>query len=220
MQVQFTIHCSPFPCLIFLQLIISWELWYNQDFLSPHYHSLLQVTLYGPFSVINMTIKRNPFLAGATLISPLVLLSALPPASLLLPADDGSKLDIQINSMLAYAVYMMILSDYIPPFFNEQSPQLGECVDFHWILLLVRCGTVCYGQNFVFDAIFAKAVKLQNYCWNNCILPIFYFSFSSLKTYRDQSCGADLYSSCLKTDQLWWICTKQTCLQGKKDISA
>ena len=128
MQVQFTIYCSPFPCLIFLQLIISWELWYNQDFLSPHYHSLLQVTLYGPFSVINMTIKRNPFLAGATLISPLVLLSALPPSSLLLPADDGSKLDIQINSMLAYAVYMMILSDYIPPFFNEQSPQLGELI--------------------------------------------------------------------------------------------
>ena len=75
-----------------------------------------------------MTIKRNPFLAGATLISPLVLLSALPPSSLLLPADEGSKLDIQINSMLAYAVYMMILSDYIPPFFNEQSPQLGKLI--------------------------------------------------------------------------------------------
>ena len=169
-----------------------------------------------------MTIKRNPFLAGATLISPLVLLSALPPSSLLL------QLMTCLYSIYSSTPCSLMLSTwwFCPIIFHHFSmsnlPSLVSVLilDFHWILLLVRCGTVCYGQNFVFDAIIAKAVKLQNYCWNNCNLPIFYFSFSSLKTYRDQSCGADLYSSCLKTDQLWWICTKQTCLQGKKDISA
>lgn len=75
---------------------------------------------------MNLTIKRNPFLASKTLIYPLILLSVLPPFSMLLPADDGSKLDIQINTMLSYAVYMMILSDYIPPFSGDQSPQIRK----------------------------------------------------------------------------------------------
>lgn len=75
---------------------------------------------------VTISIKRYPFLTTATLTHPLMLLSILPPASMLLPADDGAKFDIQINTMLAYAVYMMIVSDYIPPFANGQPPKIGK----------------------------------------------------------------------------------------------
>lgn len=84
-----------------------------------------QMRNFFSISVLEMNITRNPSLASTTLISPLIFLSILPPASLLLPPGDGSKLDIQINAMLAYAVYMMILSDYLPPFADDQTPEIG-----------------------------------------------------------------------------------------------
>lgn len=38
--------------------------------------------------------------------------------------------------MLAYAVYMMILSDYIPPFADDQRPAIGEANRKCWHLQL------------------------------------------------------------------------------------
>lgn len=86
--------------------------------------------------MLEVNITRNPSLASTTLISPIIFLSILSPTSLLLPSDDGSKLDIQINAMLAYAVYMMILSDYIPPFADDQRPAIGEANRKCWHLQL------------------------------------------------------------------------------------
>ena len=55
-----------------------------------------------------------------------MMLSVLPPSSLLLPPDEGGKFDIQINTMLAYAVYMMIVAEYIPPFADKSGPRIGK----------------------------------------------------------------------------------------------
>ena len=74
--------------------------------------------------------KRDPAFLESTLILPLILLAFLPAASLFLPPDDSSKLDIQISAMLAYSVYIMILSDTIPPFSYENMPTIGKLLPF------------------------------------------------------------------------------------------
>ena len=76
--------------------------------------------------VVLINATRDPALVIHTLILPMTLLSLLPAASLLLPPDESAKLDIQINAMLAYSVYMMILSGTIPPFPGGNMPAVGK----------------------------------------------------------------------------------------------
>lgn len=82
----------------------------------------------GANAILSLSIERNPIMIDNTILKPLSLLSIIPSASLLLPSDEGAKLDIQIATMLAYSFFMMILSDFIPPYDESSKPQLGELV--------------------------------------------------------------------------------------------
>ena len=55
-------------------------------------------------------------------------MSSLMVISLLLPADCEAKLDVQITSALAYSVYFLILSDYIPSYLRSEQPAIGRLV--------------------------------------------------------------------------------------------
>ena len=76
--------------------------------------------------VVLINATRDPALVIHTLILQMTLLSLLTAASLLLPPAESAKLDIQINAMLAYSVYMMILSGTIPPFPGGSMPAVGK----------------------------------------------------------------------------------------------
>ena len=86
----------------------------------------LQLRIEKSVIVVLINATRDPALVIHTLILPMTLLSLLPAASLLLPPAESAKLDIQINAMLAYSVYMMILSGTIPPFPGGSMPAVGK----------------------------------------------------------------------------------------------
>ena len=77
-------------------------------------------------ALVIISIKRQPELFLNTLIYPLLAMSSLMVISLLLPADSEPKLDVQITSALAYSVYFLILSDYIPSYLRTEQPFIGR----------------------------------------------------------------------------------------------
>ena len=71
---------------------------------------------------LRITINRRPALIQKTLLAPFAIMSVLPCFAFMLPPDSEAKLDMMLSTMLSYAVYMMILNDYIPPFVQGSSP--------------------------------------------------------------------------------------------------
>lgn len=85
-----------------------------------------QAAQYGTVMLIDLDIKRIPDLFRATIVQPVIGIASLIPVSLILPPDSEAKLDIQITSVLAFSVYMMIVVNFIPPYLPGQSPEIGE----------------------------------------------------------------------------------------------
>ena len=56
------------------------------------------------------------------MLAPFAIMSILPCFAFMLPPDSEAKLDMMLSTMLSYAVYMMILNDYIPPFVQGSLP--------------------------------------------------------------------------------------------------
>lgn len=77
--------------------------------------------------IIEFGMKRVPGLITATIINPVIAVATIMPVSLLLPPDSEAKLDIQITSVLAFSVYMIIVVDLIPPYLPNHTPKIGMC---------------------------------------------------------------------------------------------
>lgn len=75
---------------------------------------------------IKMTIRRNKAFVVSTFLMPVLALALLSSCSFLLPPQSEAKLDILVNLMLSYAVYVLILGESLPPSGNETQPILCE----------------------------------------------------------------------------------------------
>ncbi len=73
----------------------------------------------------SMTLRRQPMYYILTIFIPTAILTILILLVFLLPVESGEKIGLGITILLAFSVYMLILSD-ITPHTSENLPFLGK----------------------------------------------------------------------------------------------
>ena len=70
-------------------------------------------------------LQRKPFYYVMNVVIPTVVLAILSTLTFLIPADSGEKLSMGVSVLLAFTVFMLILSDNIPQT-SDNAPLLGK----------------------------------------------------------------------------------------------
>ena len=73
----------------------------------------------------HIELKRKPFYYVMNVIIPTVVLALLSTLTFLIPADSGEKLSMGVSVLLAFTVFMLILSDNTPQT-SDNPPLLGK----------------------------------------------------------------------------------------------
>jgi len=73
-----------------------------------------------PYVKVEISLARRPHFSVATLLVPICILSTLTLAAFLLRVNNDARLDLLVTNMLAYAVYVTVITDIIPP--SENLP--------------------------------------------------------------------------------------------------
>ena len=85
-----------------------------------------------------IALKRKPFLYILNIIIPTVVLALLSALTFIVPTDSGEKLSMSVSLLLAFSVFMLILSDSTPQT-SDNPPILGKYITL--------CYTLNLGQN-------------------------------------------------------------------------
>ena len=82
------------------------------------------------FNTLKMTIncRRNDGFYTVTLFMPILFLTILAPIGLILPADAGEKMGLQITVMLTVVIYIDVLQGSIPGK-GENNFVVNQCVN-------------------------------------------------------------------------------------------
>ena len=70
-------------------------------------------------------LQRKPFYYVMNVVIPTVVLAILSTLTFLIPADSGEKLSMGVSVLLAFTVFMLILSDNTPQT-SDNAPLLGK----------------------------------------------------------------------------------------------
>ncbi|XP_067667361.1 neuronal acetylcholine receptor subunit alpha-10-like [Haliotis asinina] len=86
-----------------------------------------------------VNLRRKPFFYLVNLLFPCILITAVGLLGFLLPPDTGEKVALEITVLLSLAVFMVVVSDTLPPT-SETFPYLG--IYFCLTMMLVTLSTV------------------------------------------------------------------------------
>ena len=90
-----------------------------------------------PDVTFRITLKRKPLFYVLNLLFPCILITAVSVLGFLLPPDSGEKISLEITVLLSMAVFLLLVSENLPPT-SETFPIIGE--------YLVAMITICVDQ--------------------------------------------------------------------------
>ncbi|XP_046583793.1 neuronal acetylcholine receptor subunit alpha-10-like [Haliotis rubra] len=86
-----------------------------------------------------VNLRRKPFFYVVNLLFPCILITAVGLLGFMLPPDAGEKVALEITVLLSLAVFMLVVSDTLPPS-SETFPFIG--IYFFLAMMLVTFSTV------------------------------------------------------------------------------
>ncbi|XP_067665509.1 neuronal acetylcholine receptor subunit alpha-10-like [Haliotis asinina] len=86
-----------------------------------------------------VNLRRKPFFYLVNLLFPCILITAVGLLGFLLPPDAGEKVSLEITVLLSLAVFMLVVSDTLPPT-SETFPFIG--IYFLLAMMMVTLSTV------------------------------------------------------------------------------
>ena len=70
-------------------------------------------------------LQRRPDFYLLTMVFPCILTSAVAAMTFMLPVESGEKVSLEITVLLSLAVFMLVVSDSMPPS-SDNFPIIGE----------------------------------------------------------------------------------------------
>ena len=86
-------------------------------------------------------LRRRPFFYVLNIIIPTIVLAVLSALTFIVPTDSGEQLSLGVSILLAFSVFMLILSENTPQT-SENPPVLGKSVLFMWRNEMEECSTL------------------------------------------------------------------------------